>query len=66
LFRPGPAAAAAERAAMIRMPIPTEQWPVFSALLDEVMERPQSEWAAWLSRLPPEHEALKPWLAKVL
>ena len=52
--------------AAVKLPIPDEQWPVFSALLDEVMERPQDEWAEWLSRLPAQHAELKPWLTKVL
>jgi tetratricopeptide (TPR) repeat protein len=42
------------------------EWPLISKLLDEAIELPVGERAAWLDRLPPEHIHLKPHLAKLL
>ncbi len=44
-------------------PIVRANWPVFSKLLDEALELPVAERAAWLARLPVEHVQRKPHLA---
>jgi eukaryotic-like serine/threonine-protein kinase len=44
-------------------------WPALSALLDQGLELPASERAAWIEQLPSRYEALRPhlrrWLSKV-
>jgi len=45
---------------------PAELWPAFSRLLDEVLDLPESERAAWLDRLPAEHDDVRPWLTRLL
>lgn len=42
------------------------EWPLISKLLDEAIELPAHERAAWLAKLPAEHAHLKPQLAKLL
>jgi eukaryotic-like serine/threonine-protein kinase len=42
------------------------QWPLISKLLDEAIELPVSERAAWLSHLPAEHAHLQQHLAKLI
>jgi serine/threonine protein kinase len=42
------------------------EWPLISKLLDEAIELPIAERAAWLDQLPTEHAHLKPHLAQLL
>jgi serine/threonine protein kinase len=42
------------------------EWPLISKLLDEAIELPVNERAAWLDRLAAEHAYLKPHLAELL
>ena len=45
---------------------PAELWPAFSRLLDEALDLPENERARWLERLPAEHDAVRPWLKRLL
>jgi len=45
---------------------PAELWPAFSRLLDEALDLPEDERAAWLDRLPAEHDTIRPWLKRLL
>ena len=45
---------------------PAELWPAFSRLLDEALDLSEDERAGWLNRLPPEHDAVRPWLKRLL
>jgi len=45
---------------------PADLWPVFSRLLDAALDLPESERAGWLDRLPAEHDAVRPWLKRLL
>lgn len=45
---------------------PPELWPEFSRLLDEALDLPQAERAAWLARTHSTHAELAPWLERVL
>ena len=47
-------------------PCPVELWPLFSSLLDEALDLPESEREAWLAALEGESVALRPPLARVL
>jgi tetratricopeptide (TPR) repeat protein/tRNA A-37 threonylcarbamoyl transferase component Bud32 len=51
---------------MTTLPCPPELWPAFSALLDTALDLPETDRATWLAALGPEHEAVRPWLLKVL
>lgn len=51
---------------MRALPCPPEHWPAFSRLLDEALELPAHERAAWLERLDGDDARLKPWLGPVL
>ncbi len=51
---------------MAELPCPPELWPEFSSLLDTALDLPETERAAWLATLGPEHESVRPWLVKVL
>jgi eukaryotic-like serine/threonine-protein kinase len=42
------------------------EWPLISTLLDEAIELPASERAAWLARLAPEHQHLKTHLEELI
>jgi serine/threonine-protein kinase len=45
---------------------PPEWWPVFSRLLDEALELPESARGAWLAEVRSRHAQLAPWLESVL
>ena len=45
---------------------PPELWPEFSRLLDEALDLPDAERAAWLARVRDAHSELAPWLERVL
>ncbi|MET0292885.1 MAG: serine/threonine-protein kinase, partial [Steroidobacteraceae bacterium] len=47
------------------MPL-ASHWPELSRLLDEALELPEAERAAWIDRLPPERAALAPTLRRLL
>jgi serine/threonine-protein kinase len=51
---------------MAEPPCPPELWPQFSSLLDTALDLPEAERSAWLAGLGPEHDQVRPWLAKVL
>jgi len=51
---------------MAKLPCPPELWPEFSALLDQALELADHERAAWLSALGAEHDAVRPWLKRVI
>ncbi len=51
---------------MMELPCPPELWPDFSRLLDEALALPANERERWLTELPTAHEALIPYLRKVL
>ncbi|MBL8269671.1 protein kinase domain-containing protein [Steroidobacter sp.] len=51
---------------MKRLPCPEPLWPEFSRLLDAALELDEHARQQWLDALPPEHDEVKPWLAKVL
>ena len=51
---------------MAKLPCPPELWPEFSALLDQALELADNERAAWLSALGREHDAVRPWLKRVI
>jgi len=43
-----------------------QTWAELSRLLDQGLDVPVAERARWLDALPPQHEALKPWLRELL
>jgi serine/threonine-protein kinase len=45
---------------------PAELWPAFSRLLDEALDLPEAERAGWIDHLPAEHDAVRPWLKRLL
>jgi tetratricopeptide (TPR) repeat protein/tRNA A-37 threonylcarbamoyl transferase component Bud32 len=49
---------------MAKLPCPPELWTAFSALLDEALDLAETERARWLASLGPEHDAVRPWLAR--
>lgn len=51
---------------MNKLPCPPELWPAFSDLLDEALDLPEDARQGWLGALGPEHDAVRPWLARVL
>jgi serine/threonine protein kinase len=51
---------------MAKLPCPPELWPEFSALLDQALELADNERSAWLSALGAEHDAVRPWLKRVI
>jgi serine/threonine protein kinase/tetratricopeptide (TPR) repeat protein len=51
---------------MAKLPCPPELWPEFSELLDQALELADNERPAWLSALGPEHDAVRPWLKRVI
>ncbi len=51
---------------MAKLPCPAELWPAFSALLDEALDIPEADRPRWLAALGREHEAVRPWLVKVI
>jgi serine/threonine-protein kinase len=51
---------------MAKLPCPPELWPVFSALLDQAIDIPETARALWLESLDAAHADLRPWLVKVL
>jgi len=51
---------------MAKLPCPPELWPEFSALLDQALELPESDRSEWLASLGAEHEAVRPWVIKVI
>ena len=51
---------------MAKLPCPPELWPEFSALLDLALELADHERPAWLSALGAEHDAVRPWLKRVI
>lgn len=51
---------------MAKLPCPPELWPEFSALLDHALELPENERAGWLAALGAEHDAVRPWLKRVI
>jgi eukaryotic-like serine/threonine-protein kinase len=51
---------------MAKLPCPPELWPEFSALLDRALELAENERASWLSALSAEHDAVRPWLKRVI
>ena len=44
----------------------SEEWAALSGLLDEALELPPDERAAWIDALPPEHDAVRPRLQRLL
>src|SRR5690242_12217137 len=51
---------------MIKLPCPPELWPAFSALLDEALALPDDERERWFTALGSEHDAVRPYLARVM
>ena len=51
---------------MAKLPCPPELWPEFSALLDQALELADNERGAWLAGLGAEHDAVRPWLRRVI
>lgn len=51
---------------MAKLPCPPELWPEFSELLDQALELADSERAAWLAALSAKHDAVRPWLKRVI
>jgi serine/threonine-protein kinase len=51
---------------MRELPCPPALWPRFSALLDEVIDLPDTARAAWLNALRGEDALLREWLTRVL
>ena len=50
----------------MKLPCPPDQWPRFSARLDELMALPETDRAAWLAALSDADADLRPGLAAVL
>ena len=44
----------------------SEEWAALSGLLDEALELPPDERAAWIDALPPEHDSIRPRLQRLL
>ena len=51
---------------MAKLPCPPELWPEFSELLDQALELADGDRAAWLAALSAQHDAVRPWLKRVI
>ena len=50
----------------MKLPCPPDQWPRFSARLDELLALPDAERSAWLAALPAADADLRDGLAEVV